>query len=212
MTFHRLHEHRDRANQIRDRYSAEVARLTSDHDLTDEARQRRLAETFVRTRDELRGLGERDSQALGLRRHVLERDLLSASGVRGMDSASHAISARDASDRAAQITSPTQAAELLARAEADGDELLARAVARRCVDASAKGSSREAGAWDDVTRVYVDARPSLMPVVEELAEIEAMTERQVFSPFAIPRPYGVAEQYINTAASSSIDAAVEVPA
>ena len=42
-------------------------------------------------------------------------------------------------------------------------------------------------------------RPRLVAVVEELAEIETLTERQVFSPFSVPPPNGVAPQFINTA-------------
>jgi hypothetical protein len=197
-----LYKQRDTAEQIRQQYATQVAQVNENRDLSEGGRKRRLAEIYVATKTKLDELATAEVQNLHSRKTSLERELFGARGVaRGLDAGALAISARDASDRAAQLQSPAEAAELLARAEADGDELLARAVARRCIQGSeAAMTSSAAGEWDQVTRVYLDSRPNLEPVVEELAEIETLTTRQVFSPFSVLQPNGVEREFINTAA------------
>jgi len=213
-SFHKLYEQRTAAESIRSRYLEKVADLRKDRDLTDEARQRRIAEVHVKTQAALNKLRESESNDLHVRRTSLERTVFGgAKPFPGVDAGMHAISARDASDRAAQLSSPAEAAALLANAEADGDELLARAVARRSLRASDEQINRTAAQeWEDVTRVYLDARPHLMPVVEELAEIENMSEHQIFSPFSLPHPHGVEPQYLNTVGRESVDDAAGVGA
>lgn len=198
MAFHQLYKQREAAERIRSKYADEAEAIRNNRDLNDNARQRRLAEAHVRSRTSLDDLRQQETKNLGQRRGELERDLFGARGAaRGLDAGAHAISARDASDRAAQVTSATEAAELLARAEADGDELLARAVARRSMQGADQAmTTAVAEAWNDVARTFLDNRPALMPVVEELAEIENMSERQIFSPFHLPEPHGVENAYL----------------
>ncbi len=70
-----------------------------------------------------------------------------------------AISTRDAQDRAALIKGPQDAAALLERAEQNGDQVLARAIARHAVEQSRVGLQGEQ--WGAVLASFVDARPSV---------------------------------------------------
>ncbi|WP_436785783.1 hypothetical protein [Yinghuangia sp. YIM S10712] len=71
------------------------------------------------------------------------------------------IAARDAYDRAANLGSSKDAAQLLARAEQTGDELLARAVAQRANDRS----------WNEVLGDYLSRRPEATRIYNQMCEI-----------------------------------------
>ena len=196
-----LYKQRDRATEIRDTYLLEVKQLLQDRDLSDDGRKRRLADSYLKTRRQLDKLAVAEQENLASRQTSLERDLFGARRALGADAGTYAISARDASDRAAQIKTSDEARDVLRRAEADGDELLARAAVRQCVRASDASMSRQSSEkWDQVTRSYLDKRPNLEPVVEELAEIETMTKHQVFTPFSLTKPHGVEPSYFNNQA------------
>ena len=203
MTDPALYRDRDAADQVRQEYTTQVEEVRTNLDLSSEGRQRRLADLYVKAQSRLQKLGAAEAERLTVRRISLERDLFGAKAAqRGLDVGAHAISARDAADRAARVKSPDEAAELLRRAESDGDEILVRAIARQSSENSYTALGQQADAWDDVVREYLDARQDLMPVVSNLAEIERLTAAQVFSPFALPRPQGVSPVYINRATST----------
>ena len=46
---------------------------------------------------------------------------------------------------------------------------------------------------------FLDARPHLAEVVEELAAIERLSQREIISPFSLAQPPGVQPQGINAA-------------
>lgn len=197
-----LHSQREAATRITQEYAAKVAKIREDRDLSSEGRQRRLADLYAEAKVRLQKLAREEQAQLSARKITLEQRLYGASAVTGrLNPGAHAISARDASDRVAQLKNPTEALALLRRAEADGDELLARAVARRSAQSWDGVPPQQARAWEDVLRAYLDARPDLEPVVEELAEIENLTERRVLSPFSVPQPHGVDTRFINEAAA-----------
>ncbi|GAA0986860.1 hypothetical protein ENKNEFLB_01945 [Nocardioides aquaticus] len=211
MPNHKLTAHREAADRISQNYRAAVAEVQEDRDLSNEGRQRRLADLYVDARRRLTDLAQKEKAELDSRRTALENQFFGARGAGGgWDTASHAISARDASDRAAQIKTPAEAAELLERANADGDELLARAVARRSVRASEQAVGQRAVAdWDAVSMTYLDARPRLLPVAEELGQIENMSKREVFSPFSLSKPAGLDPAALNVAAVNKSSEPVE---
>ncbi len=127
---------------------------------------------------------------LAARQRELEHRLFGLGGY-GPDSATHAISARDAHDRAGRLTRPQEAASLLHRAEHNGDQVLARAIAQHAVDQSRGAMTREIErAWDEVLGAFVEARPHLQNVVEELAQIERLSQPAVLGPFSLARPAG----------------------
>lgn len=209
-----LYVHRERAQGIREKYTEKVAAIREDRNLSEEGRSRKLAEAWADAKAKLDGLGQQESDLLTGRRGDLERQLFGGS-VRstGMDAGAAAISARDAADRADQLTKPADAAAALRRAESDGDAVLARAIMRHAVRSAEAAPVREAAAaWEGVARTYLDAHPALMPTVEELAEIEDLTKRQVFSPFTLPQPHGVAPRYLNEAQGLTARQSVAAPA
>lgn len=181
MTIQDLYTQREKTDRIRGRYHEEVAALRANNDLSAEGLQRRLADAYVKVKAELDELATAEREDLNSRKDVLEQRFLGARRSLAGDAATHAISARDASDRAARLKSPTEAIELLRRAESNGDEILVRALVRESLDRAPQsgGIKRDenGNAWDDVGRAYLDSRPELMPVAEELAEIETLTER-----------------------------------
>jgi hypothetical protein len=205
MTNPKLYKHREKADQIRSRYTEQLEHIRANADLSDDGRQRRIAEVYKAVKTELNGLWQTERQDLSARFSNLEQQMFgAASGGYAVDSATRAISARDASERANQLTGPDEAASLLRRAEADRDELLARAVARRCVEMSDSAPTRQVGQeWDKVAGAFVDARPGLEPVVEELAEIESLSKNQIISPYSVPAPHDVAQHYLNQDLSES---------
>ena len=190
---------RKRALEIQQRYTTAIQRLRDDRDLTDEAR-RRLVEEWTRASKELGEPRADERDRLTRREGELERRLFGLGGAGGLDGAAQAISARDAQDRAGRLTDPQEAAALLARAEQNGDPTLARAIAHHALQQSRSAMTPSAGdAWEGVLAAFVDARPHMTPVVEELAMIERLGERQVFSEFSLAQPPGVRPQDINTA-------------
>lgn len=56
--------------------------------------------------------------------------------------------------------------------------------------------------WDQVARAFIDARPEHADVVEELAFIENLGGRKIFTPFTLAKPYGVLPADINRAAGA----------
>lgn len=196
---------RERAERIQQTYAATVARIRSDHDLTDEARGRRLAEAWRTTRAKLDELRTAEQTRLAKREQELERKLF---GTGWLDGASEAISNRDAQDRASRLARSDEATRLLRRAEQNGDQALARAIAHHALQQSRQAPSPQASRdWDSVVGAFLDARPHTAPVVEELAMIERLGTRQVFSPFSLPQPNGVAPEHINAASMSPAGAA-----
>ena len=132
-------------------------RIRRDTSRTEAWKQQEIARTYRRmcqTRDRL--IETRDD-AQRQHQRELEGALFGASATSG-DPASWAISRRDAGDRVAQIKTPTQAAELLARAERSNDEPLARAVAERAHEMD----------WADVANAFLDGRPHLEDRFTEL--------------------------------------------
>ncbi len=194
---------RDRAKNIQERFAVDAKRLREDPDITDEARRRQLAEKWKTARKQLDDLQAMESRRLARREQELERRLF---GAGTLDGASHAISMRDAQDRANRLASPADATDLLSRAERNGDQVLARAVAYHAVQQSPNVPTREAAEWDRVIGMFIDARPETSPVVEELAAIERLSIRQVFSEFSLPQPHGVLPADINTAEPAQVSA------
>ncbi len=187
------------AKLLQENYQRGLAEIHADKDLSQDGRTRRLAELYTRTRREMDTLREQEQTSLSGRMAKLEDRLY---GLHADDSSgSRAISTRDAQDRAAQLTTPPAAVELLQRAERNGDDTLARAVAAHAIERSrAAVLSGEEEAWDDVLRTYVEPRRSwAQQCVEELAEIERDQIPQMFT-FSLPTPTGDAALAVTSAA------------
>lgn len=194
-------QERERAQRVQERYAAMTRRIREDPDLTQDGRRRRLAQAWTSARAELDKLRADERDRLAEREQYLERRLF---GLSGLDGASQAISTRDAQDRASRLSRPSDATELLARAERNGDDALARAVAQHAAQqARAAATAGLSAAWDGVLGQFIDARPSLLEVVKELASIERLGAGQVFNVYSLPRPSDVLPQDLNAAAPTS---------
>jgi hypothetical protein len=58
----------------------------------------------------------------------------------------------------------------------------------------------ERDAWTGVLAAYIDARPHVASVVDELAQIERLTTRQILSPFSLTQLADVTSADVNAAA------------
>jgi hypothetical protein len=156
--------------QIRLTMNAEVDRLRNDPSLSTEARQARMARAYVEAKtamDKLRSGLVDDAEA---RIRVLTAKvwgLDDVAGQNGSDRASASVSYRDAQDRVAALETLDQARELLARAEATGDELLARALAARASDPM--------WSWDEILDAYFELRPDKVAAFVELRDLSRPT-------------------------------------
>jgi hypothetical protein len=206
MVNERLYRERETAERIRARYAEDVAEVRANADLSDEGKQRQLAGLYAKAQAELDRHAAAERELLAERTTTLERTMYGPPNTVSLDPASYAISARDASDRAARLEDPTEALDLLRRADTNRDEVLARAIMRRAVERPRTGVGRIDDAWDQVGEAFLDARPSMMSIAEELAEIERMGQRQIFSPFSVTRPRDVPTHQINTAGNQTADA------
>jgi hypothetical protein len=167
----------DRAEAIRATLANEANAIRGNADYTTDARQKYLARSFVKAQDAMTAhrrsfLGANSSDAASLR-----RDLFGATSTSGDD----AISVRDADDRASRIESSTEAHSLLVQAEENGDEVLARAIARRAY-AQAKDFWAGSG-WGEVLGLYVESRPEVAAKLEQL-EAATRDERNASTIFA----------------------------
>ncbi|GAA1154919.1 hypothetical protein [Nocardioides aquiterrae] len=194
-------KHRETADRIQREYNEKVAALRADRDLSDEGRSRQLAELFDKTQRKLDELAEAERSELSSRYAALESKLYNTPRA-GADAGSHAISMRDAADRAAQLASPEEAARLMASAESMGDSVLARAILRRVVEQPAGPSRHANDAWEAIAADYVDRHGEVRSIVEELGEIERLSKPQMFSPFKAHRPDGVTHQMVSAAAGT----------
>lgn len=208
----KLYRERELAARIQERYNEDVARVRENPDLSDEGRQRQLADLYAGAKVKVAKHITAEREMVARRRTELERELFGARKSPMQDAGSFAISARDASDRAAQIKTADEALDLLRRAETNGDDVLARAVARVSAERMYSGIRLEDAKWEGILNDYVGSRPHLQATVEELGEIEDMSAPAVFSPFSIFKPPGVADNFLNTATRRPTDRQPEVSA
>ena len=165
--------------EILNRRNAEVAQIRGFADLTDEAKERRIAEVSERARAEYAEAveaGERErAERLERTKRAVFRVPVSATATDAEEAQIHAAS-RSAWGEVYSATrapeSPGKAQEelerILQQAERTGDRLLARAVYHRGIDLGAQGvvdsylSSRpaEERAWNSYTEAYQEAEES----------------------------------------------------
>ncbi len=204
-----LRRERDAATRIQELYRKDLQRLRDDKDLSVDGRQRRIAQLHASTKAKLAKHRDADSQLLAKRYQELENQLYVAHKPFSQDAATFSISLRDASDRAAQLRTADDAQQLLSRALANGDDVLARVIVQHSMGQSyAAGTPVMAGKWESVLTSFIEVNPNLQPVVEELGEIESMTNTiEIFSPFSLPTPSDVPPRVLNTtSAEESVSA------
>lgn len=142
----------------------------SNGELTAEAIQARIASVYLQAEADLDALEKGASQASDTRRVELTRTAFGFADLAGSNPANQAAFAmnyRDAQTRAAQVDEMDQygALQMLAQAEAVGDELLARALGARAWELGSLGL------WSAVLDAYLNARPAAARAVTELSTL-----------------------------------------
>lgn len=173
------------AEHIRQLLNTAVYLYSSNGELTADAIRARIAEAWVKATDDMAALQAQASGASEARSAQLTRQVFGTAGVPG-DPASLAMSARDASERVAQIdvTDWYSAQQLLDRAEATGDEVLARAVA-------AAAYANPLGGWSTVLDAFLARRPAAAQALGELASMgnrSAQSDLFAAWQFVVPVP------------------------
>jgi hypothetical protein len=177
----------DAANAIRDQAEAEYARIRSDGRYTNDAIRAQLAVVYSKARDSMALLQATvGDQTENARLSTLQaafgiEDLIPSYGSR----AEVGISYRDAQDRVATVDTADEAMTLLQRATEQGDELLARAIARQAWDHVSLGDTY----WQGVLDSYAATRPKVQGAVANLASLltRKLTAIDMFA-FVLPAP------------------------
>lgn len=173
------------AERIRQSFSDRAEALRSNANLSSEGLRARLARAYLEAKTEMQALQTRQGDDVQSRIRALNAKvwgLDDIAGRNGTDRASASVSYRDAQDRAAAVETMQGALALLVRAEATGDELLARALA-------ARAASEPLSGWGDVLEAYFNERPQKVAAYLELRDLSRSPRSgaDIFA-FAVPVP------------------------
>jgi hypothetical protein len=158
-----------KAEAVLEPYNAAITSIRSNGDLSDQGRVTALARAYVEAEDAMVAVRESRAEVKLTNKADLVREIFGSAGTSGAD----AISARDADDRASQLDGGREASVLLERAEANGDTVLARAIAQKAY--SEGHETFGGGDWSDVLDAYVTKRPELAVKIQELNENQRHT-------------------------------------
>jgi hypothetical protein len=187
-------KHIERADQIRESLSRRSDAIRAKTHWSTDAKNGALARAHADAEAKMAELqqtaaGETAADRLAAHRRAF------AGPIPGVDPGSLVVSNRDAADRAERLTSPADAAAMLARAERSGDEPLARAVAAAAFDqVSAIGAIGDPGPWGQVVDDYAARRPGKADAINELAQLSGSSQlnaRNLFA-FVLPKPPEIA--------------------
>ena len=174
------------ADAIREAAAAQVERLRSRKELSPEAKRSAIAKIHLGQKTQLAALQDKANQDIAAGRRAAMTTAFGIDDISG-DATSRiaaAVSYRDAQDRVANLKTPSEALQLLQRAEGTGDELLARAVAQRAYDQRLSDPS-----WGEALDQYLSTRPTAAQAVSDLlAADRSPNARQLFAFVAPPPP------------------------
>jgi hypothetical protein len=146
-----------KAADIQRRFNQAVAATQSDGKLSAEGRRNQLAAYYRDAVTAMKTVRESFEGSEEQTAHDLTIDMFGSASSLGAD----AISARDADDRAAQLQTRDEALALLTRADSNGDQVLARAIALRAFTETQQPLSGRA--WGPVLDAYTSRRPPSQP-------------------------------------------------
>lgn len=152
------------ASQAVERYRRRVEAVRQDTRLSEPAKAKDVRDLYREVQEEVEGYREADRAAFEARTEQLQRLAFGLGS--GVTSGTDAISARDASDRAAAIpfNQQDEALELMERARMNGDVILEKAVAAQ---AHRQG-------WGTVTDAYGANHLEFQPRLAELETIRGL--------------------------------------
>jgi hypothetical protein len=151
----------DKASVIQRTLNEAIAAARNDTGLNEVGKRDRIAKAYQKADQDMRRLKDSWQTKAEQTTVVLGKDVFGAASTSGAD----AISIRDADDRASRIETPDEAANLLGRAEENGDTVLARAIAQR---AYGERSGLMGNAWSGVLDTYTESRPDVAEKLNEL--------------------------------------------
>ena len=192
-----------RAETIRQNAETRYEQIRSRGDLSDAAITANLARVYLDAQTKMDTLSTNSTNARAAQLRALTTTAFGIDDIAGtnpVDRAAASVSYRDAQDRAAAIDTPTAAAHLLTRADASGDELLARALAQHAYDHN----------WSEVLDNYLATRPKTATALTELVQLQnrPVAASHVFA-FMLPRPAELATHApyeLSTLAASTMPA------
>ncbi|MUL39708.1 hypothetical protein FZ103_00685 [Streptomonospora sp. PA3] len=147
---------------VQQEFQRTAERINTRRDLSQQGKEVLTAREYVKARDMLAEAKQTFLDDLKTQRRIAERQLFGS--LTSTDPTS-AISRRDAQDRAARVEDATEARELLRRAERNGDEHLAQAIAARAVEFPLDVE------WSAIVDEYVSTRPKAAEALARLREL-----------------------------------------
>lgn len=196
---------RDTALAIATQLDADCNRIRSMTELTDVARRQRLAVAYMASRSAMTAL---EAKSNGDYQATWQAAMTAAFGVADLASTPAeqtmvSMSYRESLDRTETLDDYLEGARLMQRAADTGDELLARAVAKRAWD---QGGQLGGPAWGDVLNTFLATRPKASAAVATLTQLQAggANLRNAFA-FVLPIPVelGAMPEYAISALAAS---------
>lgn len=151
--------------QIRESYNKQVEKIRARQDLTDQAKQVAMARAHTAAVEKIEAVRQADQQQYQTRRTQLEKRLFGNRDLSGME----ALSARDAREKAAQLTDPQAAQAAYSRALRDGDRDYARAIAAHAADQASVPLFGEA--WVPVVETHAESTPGYSANLQEFRSL-----------------------------------------
>lgn len=156
----KVKELRDTAHAAAKSHARRVKEIENDPDLSDAGRQRLIQEEKDAHRASQKRLSAREVEIIKDKITALERRLDGYVGYGTSD----LITFRDAQDRADAITTPEQAAKVMARALRNNDRTLAHAVFRRASE----------NRWKDARDQFAAVKPDVARIVRDIEKLDAL--------------------------------------
>ncbi|WP_406306280.1 hypothetical protein OHA61_34205 [Streptomyces sp. NBC_00885] len=161
--------------QINDNYARQIERIENNRTYSDHAKKVMAAKAFKQAQDAMEQIRQQELKAIEDRREQLQRKMFGRES--GSADAQTVLARRDANDRAAQIENPRVAAEMLKKAQREGDHIYAQALAAHAADFG----------WSDVLTSYADHQPGFREAAKEfnqLPDTSATSEWRMHHTFA----------------------------
>ncbi len=195
----------DAADKIREDADNAYQRVRSMAELNDAAIRQRLAVIYMAAKATMATLEE---SASGGYQRSWQQAMTDAFGVADLasspgDQAMISMSYRESLDRTEQLDDFSEGSRLLQRANDTGDELLARAVAKRAWD---MGGQLGGSGWGDVLATFLATRPKASAAVATLTSLQGgkANIRNIFAyVLPIPPELGATPEYQIAALAAS---------
>ncbi len=158
----------DDTHTIRSRYETDVERARNDKMLSTLGQTQQIAKAYVTASTAMENHRNAFTADAGITADDRRQQVFGGKNLSGAD----AVSLRDAYSRAAQITTPREAQQMLAQAKQTGDDHLARAVAAHAQDHVGYFGGPD---WSAVVDTFTADRPDARQALAEIAAAESNT-------------------------------------